>query len=118
VINHEYLTWHRQDKLLLGWIHSYLTESIQTQVVSCATTADLWSTLLNTISFASRAQLIDLRRQLQTITKGSSSCSEYLQKIRKVADELGFIGSPVTDDDLILAVLTGLGPDYNSSPLL
>jgi gag-polypeptide of LTR copia-type len=81
LINLDYLPWHRQDQLLLGWIRSSLTESIQTQVVSCVTTTDLWSTLLSSFSSASRARLTDLRRQLQTISKGSLSYSEYLQKI-------------------------------------
>lgn len=39
-------------------------------------------------------------------------CSEFLRQIRKITDELAFIGSPVSDDDL--AVLNGLGLDYNS----
>lgn len=34
--------------------------------------------------------------------------------MRSIADELAFIGSPVTDDDLILYILGGLGSDFNS----
>jgi gag-polypeptide of LTR copia-type len=39
---------------------------------------------------------------------------KYLQKIRKVVDELAFIGFPVSDEDLTLVVLSDLGSDYNS----
>lgn len=83
-------------------------------MVSCNTTVELWSTLLKTFSSSSRAHLTELQRQLQTVSKGNSSCSEYLQKIRRVADELAFAGSPISDEDLVLAVLNGLGMDYNS----
>jgi gag-polypeptide of LTR copia-type len=58
--------------------------------------------------------LNDLRRQLQITSKSSTSCIEYLQNIRKIVDELSFIGSPVSEDDLTLAVLSDLGPDYSS----
>ena len=33
----------RQDQLILAWMRSSLTESIQAQVVSSGTTAELWS---------------------------------------------------------------------------
>jgi hypothetical protein len=82
-INHEFLPWHRQDQLILGWIWSSLTKLIQAQVVSCITTSDLWSTLSNTFSSSSRARLTELRRKLDTSTKGSLSYSDYVQQIRK-----------------------------------
>jgi gag-polypeptide of LTR copia-type len=100
--------------LLLGWIHSSLTESIQAQVISCTSTVGLWTHIQQSFSSSSRAQLNDLYRQLQTTTKCSTSFIEYLQKIRKISDEISFIGSPVSDDDLTLAVLSNLGSDYNS----
>ncbi|KAJ1686058.1 hypothetical protein LUZ63_017448 [Rhynchospora breviuscula] len=112
--NREYLLWHRQDQLLLGWLRSSLSESIQAQVVSCTTTSSLWSTLHCQFASTSRAKLIDLKRQLQTIRKDGSSCSEFLQNIRRIADELAFVGAPMSDDDLVLTTLNGLGSDYNS----
>lgn len=103
----------QQDQLILAWIRSSLTESIQAQVVSCDTTAELWSSLTQIFSATSRTRLTDLRRQLQTTTKGNSTCSEYLQRMRQISDELAFIGSPLTDDDLVSSVLNGLGTEFN-----
>jgi gag-polypeptide of LTR copia-type len=34
--------------------------------------------------------------------------------MRRLVDELAFIGSPYSDDDLIIAILNGLGPKYDS----
>lgn len=103
----------RQDQLILAWMRTSLTETIQAQVVSCNTTAELWSSLTQIFSATSRAQLTDLRRQLQTTSKGASSYSEYLQRMRQISDELAFIRSPLTDDDLVSSVLNGLGAEYN-----
>ncbi|KAJ4761435.1 hypothetical protein LUZ62_071810 [Rhynchospora pubera] len=112
-INPEYIPWHRQDQLLLGWIRSSLTESIQSQVVSCSSTMDLWQTLQKLFSTNSRAHVLDLKRQLQSITKGDSSCSEYLQRLRHLADELAFAGVPLSNDELVSSAIRGLGSDYN-----
>lgn len=101
--------WDLQDQFLLGWIRSSLTEGIQAQVANCPTTCELWSTIRQIYSATSRARLTDLKRQLQTTTKGASSCTDYLQTIRRIADELAFCGSPMPDEDLVMAVLNGLG---------
>lgn len=106
--------WNCQDQMLLGWIRSSLTESIQGQVAACQTTADLWSRLKSSYSAASNARLNDLRRQINSTAKGSSSCIDYLNRMRALADELSFIGFPMTDGDLTSALLNGLGPEYNS----
>ena len=34
--------------------------------------------------------------------------------MRAIADELSFIRSPVSDDDLVIQILAGLGSDFNS----
>jgi gag-polypeptide of LTR copia-type len=86
--------------MILGWLRSSLSREILAQVVSAKTYADLWQTLQRSFSATSRARLSELRRKLQNTSKGSSTCLEYIQKIQSVADELTFIGEPVSDDDL------------------
>ncbi|KAJ4790150.1 polyprotein [Rhynchospora pubera] len=112
VVNPEFSSWHRQDQLLLGWLRSSLTEPIQDQVVSSNSTFDLWNSLQRIFSNKSKARLHDLRRQIQSATKGGSTCSEYIQHIRNLADELLFIGSPMSEEDLVMATLNGLGSEY------
>jgi gag-polypeptide of LTR copia-type len=100
--------------LILGWLCSSLTEPLQAQVIGCVTARELWNSLRSIFSATSRARLSELRRQLQTTTKGGLSCTEFVQKMRSIANELAFIGSPVSKEDLILQVLNGLGPDFIS----
>lgn len=73
-INPDFHPWNCQDQMIIGWIRSSLTETIQGQVANCRTTAELWSRLKLSYSAASNARLTDLRRQINTSTKGSSSC--------------------------------------------
>ncbi|KAJ1704596.1 hypothetical protein LUZ63_004375 [Rhynchospora breviuscula] len=112
-INPEFLPWRRQDQLLLGWIRSSLTDSVQAQVVSCTSTKELWDSLQQLYCSTSRARLVDLKCQIQAARKGDEPCAEYLQNLRRAGDELAFIGSPVPDEDLVMAAINGLGVDYN-----
>ncbi|KAJ4749591.1 polyprotein [Rhynchospora pubera] len=111
--NQDYLSWSRQDQLLLSWLRASLSEPIQAQMVSCSTSAALWTMLQQQFATNSRARLIDLKRQLQSAQKGGSSCTDFLQRVRTLADELSYIGAPPTNDDLVLTILNGLGPEFN-----
>uniref|UniRef100_A0A803PHB1 Uncharacterized protein n=1 Tax=Cannabis sativa TaxID=3483 RepID=A0A803PHB1_CANSA len=43
---------------------------------------------------------------------GSLSISEYVDKAQSISDALNVVGSPVSDQDIVLQLLNGLGPDY------
>jgi hypothetical protein len=62
--NLEYIHWHRQDQLLLGWLRSSLTDSVQAQVVSASSTLDLWITLQKQCASTSSSRRLELRRQI------------------------------------------------------
>ena len=57
------------------------------------------------------AQIIELRIQIQTIKKGSQTAQDYLRRIKFQSDQLAAVGEPVTDKDLVLYTLGGLGRD-------
>ena len=48
--------WNKQDQLLLSWLRSSLSDTILGQVVSCKTSAELWTLLQQTFSATSRAR--------------------------------------------------------------
>lgn len=55
---------------------------------------------------------MNLKYQLQTLKKGNSSTDEYVLQIRNIADALHAAGQSLSDDDLILHLLGGLGSEY------
>lgn len=112
--NLAYDHWCQQDQLILAWIYSSLSEAILGEVVFCSTTAELWSDLVQTFLSSSCASRLELHRSLQTTTKGSSSCIDFFKKMKSTADELAFIGSPFSDEDMILYILGGLGSEFNA----
>ncbi|KAJ4777852.1 polyprotein [Rhynchospora pubera] len=73
---------------------------------------EIWSELQKLLSSNSRSRVMDLKRQIQSATKGNLSCADYLQGLRRLADELASVGSPYPDDELVMAAINGLGSDY------
>ena len=45
-------------------------------------------------------------------TKDSKSIAEYMQTIKTIADDLALIGYPLSEDELIIHTLNGLGNDF------
>ena len=53
-----------------------------------------------------------LKEDLTLIQRGSRTVSEFLHAVKVIADELSLIDAPVSDDDLTLYVLNGLGSEF------
>jgi gag-polypeptide of LTR copia-type len=112
--NPEHVVWMRQDQLLLVWLLSTISETVVPQVVHCSTASELWKELHLHYSSQSLARVMDLKLQIQLLQKGHLTMQAYLDQKRSLADRLQLIGSPVSDADLQLFILHGLGIDYDS----
>ena len=84
------------------------------QIVGKTTTASAWSALQSYYSASSNARIMQLRLQLQTIKKGGMSMMDYTLKVKTLAYHIAAIQEHISDRDLVLYLLAGLGPDYNS----
>ncbi|KAI3934669.1 hypothetical protein MKX01_012209 [Papaver californicum] len=62
-------------------------------------------------STRSRTRL-QLKANLSTVQKGNSSISEYVSKIKEIADALASVLEPVSDLELVCTILRGLGDDW------
>ncbi|KAJ1701542.1 hypothetical protein LUZ63_001321 [Rhynchospora breviuscula] len=112
--NPEFLHWQQQDQLILAWMFSSMTQPMLAQVVNCQTAMDLWNTLSQIHGSQSMAKVLDLKLQLQTAKKGGSTCAQYIQQMQALADRLRSIGSTVTDQDLVVYTIQGLGSEYDA----
>jgi hypothetical protein len=55
---------------------------------------------------------MQLKEDLTLIQKGNRSIQEYLHAVKALADEIALIDHPISDDDLTLYILHGLGSDF------
>ncbi|KAF5481301.1 hypothetical protein F2P56_001966 [Juglans regia] len=107
-----YSHWVRQDKLLLHAILASTSTTITPLLTSCKTSQQAWSALTRLYAGKSRTRAMQLKEDLTLSTRGSRFITKFLQSIKMLADELALIDHPVSDDDLTLYILNGLGPEF------
>ena len=82
-------------------------------VIRCTSTTEIWSTLHEVFGIQSKARILQLHQQLQ-LKKGVTPIDEYALKKRTLANYLIVDGKPISDDEVILFILSGLGLEYES----
>jgi len=107
-----YAHWNRQDQLLLNAIFASVSEAVMSLIAMTTTSRDAWQHLARLFASKSRARIMQLKEDLTLIQRGSRTVSEFLHAVKMIADELSLIDAPVSDDDLTLYVLNGLGCEF------
>lgn len=111
--NPEYQLWFRQNKL----IHNALLASVDPTLASTVATASdahtAWQSLHTSFANKSQTRIFSLRDQLSKVSKANRSVVEYLRDIKSISDELATAGSPVSNAELVIKILSGLGSEYN-----
>uniref|UniRef100_A0A6N2LGN1 Retrotransposon Copia-like N-terminal domain-containing protein n=1 Tax=Salix viminalis TaxID=40686 RepID=A0A6N2LGN1_SALVM len=106
-------TWLRTDQLILGWINSSLTDGPLSQVINCESSHDAWQVLETLYGSHTRDRLQQMKSELQSLNKGSSSLEDYLHKAKSLALSLRGVGKAMDEDELIICILRGLGSEFD-----
>lgn len=110
--NPEFLSWRKTDQFVLSCINATLTQGILAQVLGDFTAYEVWQSLHSMFLEQSQARFDLLKGDIQSIQKGTASMSEYLNRLKHLADSLAAIQHPVPDKELVGHALNGLGTDY------
>uniref|UniRef100_A0A0R0FN86 Retrotransposon Copia-like N-terminal domain-containing protein n=1 Tax=Glycine max TaxID=3847 RepID=A0A0R0FN86_SOYBN len=92
--NPDFVLWKKCDRFVLLWIKSTLSE--------------------RALSLVTRARRMAMKVQLQTLTKGYLSMLEYIEHKHSIADSLAENLHPISDEDLIGYILSGLDSSYSA----
>lgn len=76
-----------------------------------STSKEAWDKLTRLYASRSRSRVMSLKERL-IHPRDSYSLSEYLCSIKTTADELALIDTHVSDDDITIAILNGVGHDF------
>ncbi|OMO95913.1 hypothetical protein CCACVL1_05180 [Corchorus capsularis] len=112
IANPKYSFWLRQDKLILHAIIASSSEAVLPYVASSATSHDAWQKLLKLFANKTRSRIMDLKSSLTSTKRNASSVAEYFQKMKQIIDELHLTGTVIEEDDQVLYILNGLGPEF------
>ena len=108
-----YESWIVQDQALFSWLLSTISESVLPRVLSCKHSYQIWDQIHKHFNAVMKARVHQLRSELKTTKKGTRSISEYVLRIRAIADALLAIGDPISERDQIDSILQGLPEEYN-----
>ncbi|KAL4563146.1 hypothetical protein LXL04_027180 [Taraxacum kok-saghyz] len=114
IFNSEYLPWYRKDQMIFSAILGSCSDSIQPLISSATTAREAWDRLHSSFASSSRSCIISLKSKLAKNPKGTRSITEFLQEMRSIADDLALAQSPVSEEDLMVHILSQLGDDYNA----
>ncbi|KAL4581705.1 hypothetical protein LXL04_006232 [Taraxacum kok-saghyz] len=112
--NPAYQLWKKRDRYVLLWLKSTLAERALAIVARCSSSHLAWTSIEKTFQAQTRASCMAMKTQLQTLSKGSLSMIEYVEKKRSIADSLAENLTPISTEDLIGYILSGLDSSYGS----
>ncbi|RVW49835.1 Retrovirus-related Pol polyprotein from transposon RE1 [Vitis vinifera] len=109
--NPAYTHWIRQDHLLNAMVSS-LSLTIFSFIASATTSLEAWSTLHNTYVKASRSRIIHYRTQLDNLSKGTQSITQYMQSVKICVDVLHLMNVTIDPEEFIIQIFHGLPEMY------
>lgn len=111
--NPAFYLWSQQDQIILSTLISSLSENILSHVIGCTTSRDLWLSHERMFISQSQARITCTHYQLATMKKGSSTISEYFEKMKILSDTLAATGQPLNPYETVSYLLAGLGTEYD-----
>ncbi|RVX19312.1 Retrovirus-related Pol polyprotein from transposon RE1 [Vitis vinifera] len=104
--------WFRQDKLILSAILTSVSPAMIPLIATSQTSYQAWTKLTKLYASRSRTRVMQLKEDLTLMQRGNRSITEYLHSVKTIANELALIDAPLSQDDITLYVLHGLGSDF------
>ena len=87
--NPDYEQWWTLDQKVLGHLLGSMHEDIAVQLIGCTSAASAWAAVHAMYGAQNRAGVRHLRRQIQVLRKEDKPASEYMQKVKALADANG-----------------------------
>ncbi|WMV57710.1 hypothetical protein MTR67_051095 [Solanum verrucosum] len=75
---------------------------------------EAWDYLHTTYANRSQTRIYSLRDALAKVQRDKKSVTDYLREIRTITDELAAAGARISNEALVVKILSGLGPEYEA----
>jgi hypothetical protein len=112
--NPSFLSWKKRDKALLTLIYSTLSPPVLSMVVGLNSALEVWNTLEQRFTSTARANVLNLKLELQSVKKGNDSINAYMQRVKTARDKLSAVGVQIDDEEMLHMILKGLPKEYSS----
>jgi uncharacterized membrane protein YgcG len=106
--------WHRMDCTVKSWLFGTVSpDLIEAVSTDSPTSRTIWLGLEDQFIGNKETRAIIMDAEFRTLVQGDLSVTDYLNKMKSMADALGTLGEPVLDRTLVLNVLRGLNERYS-----
>lgn len=114
-VNREFEALIQDDKMILGWFNGSLTPSILSTLACSISSRTTWIALAKRYASPFQNRILQLRSELLCTTRGDLFISDFLDKIKSVADKLVLFISPIGDSNLMSIVMNNIGSMYETT---
>ncbi|KAM1429930.1 hypothetical protein ACFX2I_046067 [Malus domestica] len=81
-------------------------------IIGCKTSCEAWTCLQERFAFVSMVRINQLKSEFHTFKKGGESVDKFLLQVKAIKDQLVSAGENITENDFLIAVLSGLRPEF------
>ncbi|KAJ0809132.1 hypothetical protein HanPI659440_Chr01g0011321 [Helianthus annuus] len=112
-----YADWSEIDAIVLQWIYSTLSDELLVRVLETeSTSVQAWTRLEQIFLNNKWARAAALEHEFTNLTlKSMPSLQAYCQKLKELGDQLKAVDSPMNDQRLVLKLVSGLPPEYDTT---
>ncbi|XP_015169898.1 uncharacterized protein [Solanum tuberosum] len=112
VENPTFVSWYRQDQLIQNAILALVDPTLAATVVVASSFQATWDALHTAYANKSQTRIFSLHDRLACLTKETLPIANYLHLVRSLCDELATVGAPMSNEELIVKILTGHGSEF------
>ncbi|XP_020704679.1 uncharacterized protein LOC110115705 [Dendrobium catenatum] len=112
--SNELWLWNLIDQNLISALLSTISPAVLPYILNLSTARDIWITLELRLQPTNRSRVIQLKNEFYHIQMKDLTMMQYLAKIKSLVDNIAAAGSILDPEEIILHILNGLPPSYNS----
>jgi hypothetical protein len=105
--------WTREDYIVRSWLYGSISEEILDIIMAEDQTApEAWSLITNLFLDNQMTRAIYLEAEFRGLVQGDLSITGYCHRLKSLSNALRDVGTPVSDQTLVLNCLRGLNPQF------
>ena len=106
--------WTREDYVVRSWLHGSISDEILDLIMAEDQTAhEAWNLISNLFLDNQMTRAVYLEAEFRGLVQGELSVTTYCHRLKALVDAFADVGTPVTDQTLVLNCLRGLNPRFS-----
>lgn len=108
--------WLQIDQYIVSWLYTSVSKEILDLVLEPDdTAASVWHAIVSLFLDNSMQRAVYAKQEFHSLFQGDLSILEYSSRLKTLADTLRDVGYPVSDKELVVNFLRGLGKPFSNA---